>query len=80
MNHPFYLPLHLPPRKLPCRYILRESHPGFANFSYCSPENMESLTKICYTLGSPLTGCRRQKESLWVGQNLFQNTLQEMNA
>ena len=80
MNHPIYLPLHLPPRLHPRRYILQDGQSCFANFSYCSPENMESLTKIGYTLGSQLTGCRRQKDALWVRQSLFQNTLQEMNA
>jgi len=82
MIHPLYLPMprRLPPRMPQRRWILEKKEPSFANFSYCSYEDVESLTEICYTLSSQSTGCRRPQNHPMAGQRLFQNTVQEMNA
>ena len=75
MIHPIYVPAvrRLPPR-LPCRRLVFEKNcPTCINFSYCSWEDVESLTKICYTFNLQSTGCSRPKHNIGAGKRLFQN-------
>lgn len=75
MIHPTHTPIvrRLPPRLPHRRLVLGGSSLTHTNFSYCSSEDVESLTKICYTFYLQSTGCRRPETNTGAGQRLFQN-------